>query len=156
MTQTEASPWSGHRMPASRTEALDKVAEANGIEFSGIDYSSPKDIEARITSPRAVRYIGLIREFDTLVAKFDTLWLSGVIPDGNYSRSVYEWKRRLLRLAGGIRAIASQAMIVARKKEQQDTASAVDNTNSGELAVVDALKEAVDSGTSMEPVPAVA
>jgi len=135
---------------------LDKVAEANGIEFSGIDYSSPKDVEARITSPRAVRYIGLIREFDALVAKFDTLWLSGVIPDGNYSRSVYEWKRRLLRLAGSIRAIASQAMIVARKKEQLATASAVENTNTSELAVVDALNELVDSGPSMEPAPAVA
>jgi hypothetical protein len=136
---------------------LDKVAEANGIEFSGIDYSSPKDVEARITSPRAVRYIGLIREFDALVAKFDTLWLSGVIPDGNYSRSVYEWKRWLLRLAGGIRAIASQAMIVARKKEQlAATASAVENTNTGELAVVDALNEVVDSGSSMESAPTVA
>lgn len=60
---------------------LEKLAEANGIEFTGIGYSQPKEVEARITSPRAVRYVGLIREFDGLVAKLDTLCLSGVIPD---------------------------------------------------------------------------
>jgi len=98
---------------------LEKMAEANGIEFKGIDYSHPKEVEAKITSPRAVRYVGIIREFDSLVAKLDTLWLSGVIPDGNYSRSIYEWKRRLLRLAGIIRSIAGRAMIAARRKETQ-------------------------------------
>jgi hypothetical protein len=101
---------------------LEKMAEANGIEFMGIDYSHPKEVEAKITSPRAVRYVGLIREFDGLVAKLDTLWLSGIIPDGNYSRSIYEWKRRLLRLAGAIRSIAGRAMIAARKKETQGEA----------------------------------
>ncbi len=101
---------------------LEKLAEANGIEFKGIDYSHPKEVEAKITSPRAVRYVGLIREFDGLVAKLDTLWLSGVIPDGNYSRSIYEWKRRLLRLAGTIRSIAGRAMIAARRKETQGEA----------------------------------
>jgi hypothetical protein len=56
-----------------RTEGirLEKLAESNGIEFSGVTYSKPKELEAQITSPRAVRYIGLIREFDSLVAKFD-------------------------------------------------------------------------------------
>lgn len=106
----------------SEVARLEKMAEANGIEFKGIDYSHPKEVDAKITSPRAVRYIGLIREFDGLVAKLDTLWLSGVIPDGNYSRSIYEWKRRLLRLAGTIRSIAGRAMIAARRKETQGEA----------------------------------
>lgn len=105
---------------------LEKIAENNGIEFVGIEYSSPKDIEAKITSPRAVRYVGLVREFDTLVSKLDTLWLSGVIPDSNYSASIYEWKRRLLRLAGAVRTIANRAMIAARKKEAAGGAKAED------------------------------
>ncbi len=66
---------------------LEKLAEANGIEFKGIEYSRPKEVEAKITSPRAVRYLGLIREFDGMVAKLDTLWLSGVVPDGNRNRA---------------------------------------------------------------------
>jgi len=100
---------------------LEKLAELNGIEFAGVTYSNPKDLEAKITSPRAVRYIGLIREFDGLVAKFDTLWLSGSIPDGNYSHSIYEWKRRLLRTAGGMRGLAGRAITAARRKETKTT-----------------------------------
>ena len=99
---------------------LSKLAENNGIEFQGVDYSNPQLIEARITSPRAVRYIGLIREFDDLVTKLDTLWLSGIVPDGNYSRSLYEWKRRILRLAVSIRSIAGRAMVTARRKAQEE------------------------------------
>lgn len=103
----------------AETVRLDKVAEGDGIEFSGIDYSRPKEIEARINSPRAVRFVGLIREFDGLVSKFDTLWLSGVIPDSDYSRNIYDWKRRLIRLAGGIRSISGRAMSAARRKVPQ-------------------------------------
>lgn len=122
---------------------LEKMAEANGIEFDGIDYSHPKEVEAKITSPRAVRYVGLIREFDGLVAKLDTLWLSGVIPDGSYSRSIYEWKRRLLRLARTIRSIAARAMSAARRKEAQGEAK-----NGADLA--DDIKDAASTETASE------
>lgn len=98
------------------TEQLDKLADANGIGFSGITYSNPKSFDARITSPRAVRYIGLLREFDSLVAKFDALWLSGSMPDGNYARSLYDWKRKLLRLAGDMRNLAGRAISAAKRK----------------------------------------
>ncbi|MBX6392154.1 MAG: DUF1845 family protein [Burkholderiales bacterium] len=124
---------------------LEKLAEANGIEFKGIDYSHPKEIEAKITSPRAVRYVGLIREFDDLVTKLDTLWLSGVIPDGNYSRSIYEWKRRILRLAGTIRSIAGRAVNAARRKETQDK-----ETQDKETQVE--AKNGADRGDGIAPV----
>ena len=114
----------------SEVTRLEKLADANGIEFAGVTYSNPKELEARITSPRAVRYIGLIREFDGLVGKFDTLWLSGSIPDGNYSSSLYEWKRRLLRIAGGFRGLASRASIAARKN-----ATRVAETDSATAAI---------------------
>lgn len=96
---------------------LDQLAESNGIEFSGVTYSKPKELEAKVTSPRAVRYIGLIREFDSLVAKFDILWLSGSIPDSSYSTSLYDWKRRLLRTSGGMRILAGRAIAAAKRKE---------------------------------------
>lgn len=112
----------------NETARLEKLAEANGIEFNGIEYSKPKEIEAKINSPRAVRYLGIIREFDGMVAKLDTLWLSGVIPDSNYSKSIYEWKRRLLRLAGSIRLIANRAMAAARKRGEQVAEKAADGS----------------------------
>ena len=112
----------------SEVARLEKVAETNGIEFTGVEYSRPRDVEVRITSPRAVRYLGLIREFDGMVAKLDTLWLSGIIPDGNYSRGIYEWKRRLLRLVGTIRSLSRRAMIAARKQNAQVDEKAADET----------------------------
>jgi len=130
-----------------RSEALrlEKLAEANGIEFTGIEYSHPKEVGVKITSPRAVRYLGLIREFDGMVAKLDTLWLSGVVPDGNYSRSLYEWKRRLLRLAIVIRSIARRAMIAARKKEAQVAKKALDGTGVNVETQVDATEAATEA-----------
>ncbi|WP_211203852.1 hypothetical protein, partial [Candidatus Accumulibacter phosphatis] len=36
---------------------------------------------------------------------------------GQYARGVYEWKRRILRLAGQIRQLATRAVLAARRKE---------------------------------------
>ena len=117
---------------------LGKLAEANGIEFQGVDYSNPQFIEAKITSPRAVHFIALIREFDELVARLDTLWLSGLIPDENYSRSLYEWKRRILRLAVSIRSIAGRAMVTARRKAQEAPSGAALPIQEGHVLEEDA------------------
>lgn len=95
---------------------LREVAESNGIE-TAIGYTSAKAVEAQITSPRAIRYLAIIREFDGLLAQMDALWLSSVVTDSQYARGVYEWKRRILRLAGQIRQIASRAVLAARRKE---------------------------------------
>jgi hypothetical protein len=124
---------------------LEKLAEANGIEFKGIEYSHPREVEAKITSPRVVQYLGIIREFDGLVSRLDTLWLSGAIPDGDYSRGIYEWKRRLLRLAGGIRAIAGQAMIAARRQEARNAAG---SGAEGEVAATSQAEVETDGETA--------
>ncbi|MBX3630655.1 MAG: DUF1845 family protein [Nitrosomonas sp.] len=96
---------------------LEKMAQANGIESNGIDYSNPITIEAKITSPRAARYIGAICEFDKMTARLDALWLAGMIPDKEYSRSIYEWKRRILKLSNSAHGLSKQAMIAVHKVE---------------------------------------
>ena len=100
----------------SESLRLREVAESNGIE-TAIGYTSAKAVEAQITSPRAIRYLAIIREFDGMLAQMDALWLSSVVTDSQYARGVYEWKRRILRLAGQIRQIASRAVLAARRKE---------------------------------------
>ncbi len=98
---------------------LREVAESNGIEAT-IGYTSAKTVEVQITSPRAIRYLAIIVEFDGMLALMDALWLSSVVTDAQYARGVYEWKRRILRLAGQIRQIASRAVLAARRKEAED------------------------------------
>ena len=57
-----------------------------------------------------------------MLAQMDALWLSSVVTDSQYARGVYEWKRRILRLAGQIRQIASRAVLAARRKEAGEMA----------------------------------
>lgn len=101
---------------------LDKLAEENGISLQTVAYTRPQTVAARITSPKAMRYLATIQEFDDLVGRFDVLWLSGIIADAAYSDAVYAWKRRLFKLSNGIRSIAREAMAAARRTEQAQTA----------------------------------
>jgi len=103
------------------TLRLEEIAESNGIEKT-ISYTGAKSINVQITSPRAIKYLAIIREFDGMMANMDALWLSSVINDTQYARGVYEWKRRILRLAGQIRQIATRAVLAARRRETSESA----------------------------------
>lgn len=98
---------------------LKEIAESNGIDTT-ISYTSAKSINVQITSPRAIKYLAIIREFDGMMANMDALWLSSVINDTQYARGVYEWKRRILRLAGQLRQIATRAVLAARRRESPE------------------------------------
>ena len=82
-----------------------------------VDLPAPFGPRNPSTSPRSIRYLAIIREFDAMMAHLDALWLSCVISDSQYARGVYEWKRRILRLAGQIRQLATRAVLAARRKE---------------------------------------
>lgn len=99
---------------------LEKVAENNGITLEKVNYSQPTAVEAKISSHRSARYANIIREFDALIAKLDALWLSGMIPDNEYSRILYEWKRRIIKMASHTSGIVRQAMISAGKKTRRE------------------------------------
>lgn len=112
---------------------LKEIAESNGIE-TNIGYTSAKTVDVQITSPRSIKYLAIIREFDGMMANMDALWLSCVITDTQYARGVYEWKRRILRLAGQVRQIATRAVLAARRKE---TSEAVAEANEPQIAEAD-------------------
>lgn len=112
---------------------LKEIAESNGIETT-IGYTSAKTVDVQITSPRSIKFLAIIREFDGMMANMDALWLSCVITDTQYARGVYEWKRRILRLAGQVRQIATRAVLAARRKE---TSEAVAEANEPQIAEAD-------------------
>lgn len=112
---------------------LKEIAESNGIE-TNIGYTSAKTVDVQITSPRSIKYLAIIREFDGMMANMDALWLSCVITDTQYARGVYEWKRRILRLAGQVRQIATRAVLAARRKE---TSEAVAEASEPQIAEAD-------------------
>ncbi|MBY0577332.1 MAG: hypothetical protein K2P67_12165, partial [Gallionellaceae bacterium] len=62
--------------------------------------------------------------------------LSCVITDTQYARGVYEWKRRILRLAGQVRQIATRAVLAARRKETSEGVTEAAETQAGEAEKV--------------------
>lgn len=106
---------------------LKEITESNGIETT-IGYTSAKTIDVQITSPRSIKFLAIIREFDGMMANMDALWLSCVITDTQYARGVYEWKRRILRLAGQVRQIATRAVLAARRKETSEAVAEATET----------------------------
>ncbi|MFZ5524209.1 MAG: hypothetical protein ACOY9D_09040 [Pseudomonadota bacterium] len=110
---------------------LKEIAESNGIETT-IGYTSAKTVDVQITSPRSIKFLAIIREFDGMMANMDALWLSCVITDTQYARGVYEWKRRILRLAGQVRQIATRAVLAARRKETSEAVVEAGETQAGD------------------------
>ncbi len=110
---------------------LKEIAESNGIETT-IGYTSAKTVDVQITSPRSIKFLAIIREFDGMMAHMDALWLSCVITDTQYARGVYEWKRRILRLAGQVRQIATRAVLAARRKETSEAVVEAGETQAGD------------------------
>jgi hypothetical protein len=88
-----------------------------------IGYTNARTVEIQITSPRSIRFLAIIREFDQLIATMDTLWLACLIDDTHYAVEAYQWKRKILRLAGQIRTLATRAILAARKKENAEIAA---------------------------------
>lgn len=101
---------------------MQDMSEANGCEMM-IGYTNARTIEIQITSPRSIRFLAIIREFDQLIAAMDTLWLACLIDDTHYAIEAYQWKRRILRVAGQIRTLATRAILAARKKENVELAA---------------------------------
>ncbi|WP_424191371.1 hypothetical protein ACMYR3_08830 [Ampullimonas aquatilis] len=101
---------------------MKELSESNGCETM-ISYTNSRTVEIQITSPRSIRFLAIIREFDQLIAAMDTLWLACIIDDTHYAVEAYQWKRRILRLAGQIRTLATRAILAARKKENAEIAA---------------------------------
>lgn len=83
-----------------------------------------------------MRYIGLLRDFDSMIAKYDALWLSGVISGSDYSKGIFEMKRGLLRLSGRAGMIYRRTQDAARRK-QVNIADQTSNGSEGDTTVID-------------------
>lgn len=97
-------------------ERLDVMLKDAGVAGS-TNFSAPKEFEVQIFSPRSSRYLGMIREFDALIAQLTLLWLSGEIDDARYAATLYSWQRRFMKMSNSIRNIATRAISAANRKE---------------------------------------
>ena len=118
---------------------LEKLADNYGIQATGLSYSSPQTIAVKVTSPRAVTWLTVIRDLDRLVELFDVLWLSHVIKDGEHSKGIFNSKRKVWRFANDLRTLAIRSMRAAQQSGNDDVQDPRVGT-------------ALDSGSPIEPV----
>lgn len=97
-------------------ERLEAIADANGVSSDGIAYSLPRDCEAQVTSPRAGLLVKLIRDFDKIVGCVDALWIAQFISDTERNKIIYDIQRKVLRLNGVFRNLATRAMASTQRK----------------------------------------
>lgn len=131
---------------------LDQLADSNGISLGGLNYSMPATFTPQVTSPRAAVYLKLLGDLDKLVETMDALWLSHVISDGDHSKNIFKWKRRILRLAGTLRNLANRGMASAQRKGVDH----VQDPRVGTLLDPDAALNADDASVVGEPVASAA
>ncbi|KLR59012.1 AcaB family transcriptional regulator [Diaphorobacter sp. J5-51] len=96
---------------------LEKLADTYGIQASGIPYSAPLDVTVKVTSPRAVAWMSIIRDLDRLVELFDVLWLSHVIKDGEHAKGIFTTKRKVWRMANELRTLAIRSIASAQRRD---------------------------------------
>lgn len=94
---------------------LNKLMVDNDID-SMPEYTSPVDYELEISSPQVALFASLIRKLDTLMARFDTLWLNSVLTNKQRSDASYQWRQRLVNVAGRIIHTEKRARIAAHTK----------------------------------------
>lgn len=99
---------------SNETKRLERLCEDNGIDPSP-RFSRPQEVEIEIATPRANRFIGLIRQLDRTVGLISLLWLQGVRNDSQHADECYLWQRNVIRLANRISEIANRALAAANR-----------------------------------------
>lgn len=109
------------------------VLEENGIDELPI-YDGATEQQVHITSPHVARFLGLIRQLDTLVAQIDAMWLSGLLTNKERNDNVYTWQQRIIGLGSRIIGIERRARLAAKRQGKAEEVDAEAPVTEAELA----------------------
>lgn len=98
---------------------ITKLLEECGVEQMAA-YSNPVDYSIDVDSPRASRFLTIIKRLDELMLLIDTGWLTGELNDKQKKEQTYMWRQRVMKMAGRIIRIEHQARIAASAKGKDD------------------------------------
>lgn len=94
---------------------LDSLQEAEGISGE-ICYTSEKEETATIYSPRAMRFVVLMRTLDRIINKIDLLHISGIIDTTPAALAKWTWQRRVIAFANEIIMASNTAVQTTRQQ----------------------------------------
>lgn len=72
-------------------------------------YERAQTFHAKFSTPKANEFLSLLIRMDSLLVRFDALWLTGEIDTHVRVDSSMNWKRRLTKVANRLRARGNQA-----------------------------------------------
>lgn len=90
-----------------KLEQLRELVQQNGISVSP-DYTNTVVFSIEINTPHLGRFAGLVTQLDELITLIDALWLNAVFDSRQASNAKYEWRQRLIRVAGKIIGMAKR------------------------------------------------
>lgn len=101
-----------------RTESarVEKLLVDNGVTIKA-QYSNPKNIAVRVTSPRAGAFVALLRILDDLLVAMDKLWFAEVWDEAQKRRAEREVANRVLGVSTQIFALHKRAHLARQRKE---------------------------------------
>jgi hypothetical protein len=94
---------------------LDALQEAEGISGE-VSYTSEKEETAVIYSPRAMRFVVLMRTLDRIINKLDLLHISGIIETTHAALAKWTWQRRVIAFANSIIEASNKAVQTTRRR----------------------------------------
>lgn len=92
---------------------LDSLQEAEGVSGK-ISYTAQKEENAVIYSPRAMRFVILMRTLDRVINKIDLLHICGIIETNYAALAKYTWQKRVIRFANEIIMASNAALSTTR------------------------------------------
>lgn len=107
---------------------LREILQQRGLP-STTKFDRPQVVEVEITSPRAARFMGIIRLLDEYVGVLGVLWLAKMIKESQFTNSSYEWQRSVVSAANRIHEIGSRATQKARELKKAVDMDAQDRIN---------------------------
>ena len=108
---------------------LDALQEAQGVAGE-VHYTVAKEELAVIYSPRASRFVLLMRTLDRVVTKIDLLHISGIIETTHATLAKWTWERTIIRFANEIIMASNKALqqtrssLITKTQKERDKALA--------------------------------
>lgn len=102
-----------------KLEQLRELVQQNGIAVSP-DYTNAVVFSIEINTPHLGRFAGLVTQLDELITLIDALWLNAVFDSRQASNAKYEWRQRLIRVAGKIIGMAKRVRTEAYQNGKQE------------------------------------
>lgn len=147
--ETEFGEWLKEAQEKLKSEKarLEAALEDAGLDPSMVSYSAPKEVTARITSPQAGQFFGLVEGLDTILQTIDTLWLGGEVDNNAKVQLMQQWRNSIRKIAERIRHTANAAR---KRMNQAESAAAAQEakqqTGLDEADVTEAEEETAESG----------